>query len=285
MRVYLLGSGTPTPTAERFGTSYAVEVGGQHLLIDCGPATTWKLAKAGLKSTAISSLFFTHHHFDHNADYPCFLLTRWDQSIGNEPQLKVYGPPPTVELTDRLIGENGAFRMDYLARMQWAASQRVYVNRGGTLPRPAPRVEAQDIVAGFRCEGSGWSMRAAAAQHAQPYLTCLSYRLDTPEGSLVFTGDTEPCDSVRELAQGADGMLCMAWGTDEDVQRSGESAGVCALGDAVRLASEARVGKLVLVHVGASLAQPGRREEALRTAASFFGGEIVLGCDVMTVDF
>ena len=50
----------------------------------------------------ISNLFFTHHHFDHDADYAFFLLTRFDQSIGKEKELNVYGPPPTQELTNKL---------------------------------------------------------------------------------------------------------------------------------------------------------------------------------------
>ena len=77
MRVYILGAGTPTPTAERFGSSYVVNVAGEYLMFDCGPAATHKLVKAGLWPTQIDYLFFTHHHFDHDVDYPCFLLCRW----------------------------------------------------------------------------------------------------------------------------------------------------------------------------------------------------------------
>ena len=72
----ILGAGTPTPTPARFGTSYVLHVGDDYLLIDCGPATTHKLVKAGLFPTQIDTLLLTHHHFDHNADLPCFLLCR-----------------------------------------------------------------------------------------------------------------------------------------------------------------------------------------------------------------
>ena len=83
-RLYILGAGTPTPTTERFGTSFVLQLDEDFIMIDCGHATTYKLVRAGLWPTQISHLFFTHHHFDHNADYPCFLLCRWDQSTGNE---------------------------------------------------------------------------------------------------------------------------------------------------------------------------------------------------------
>lgn len=283
-RLHILGSGTPTPTAQRFGTAYVVEMDGQFVMIDCGPATTWKLAKLGLSPTKIDTLFFTHHHFDHDVDYPCFLLTRWDQSVGTEGELQVFGPPPTVDLTEKLIGEEGAFSPDYRARMNWPASQRVFVNRGGTLPRPAPRVLAKDIFAGYRHDSAGWSLESTVARHAQPHLDCLAYRLRSEDVEIMFTGDTEPCDSVRALAQGADVMLCMAWDTDSEMLQTGEMAGSCGVGGAARMAAEANVKKLVLVHVGPRVSRSPNREAAVLEAAAVFEGEIVFAEDLMTLD-
>ena len=51
-RLHILGAGTPTPTADRFGTSYVLDLGGGRLaMFDCGPAATHKLVKAGLWPT------------------------------------------------------------------------------------------------------------------------------------------------------------------------------------------------------------------------------------------
>ena len=47
-RVHVLGAGTPTPTPTRFGSSYVVEVAGEQLMVDCGPATTHKLVKGNM---------------------------------------------------------------------------------------------------------------------------------------------------------------------------------------------------------------------------------------------
>lgn len=52
-------------------------------MIDCEPATTHKLVKSGLWPTDINHLFFAHHHFDHDMDYPCFLLFSWDPNLQN----------------------------------------------------------------------------------------------------------------------------------------------------------------------------------------------------------
>ena len=182
--VHILGAGTPTPTPTRFGSSYVVELDGQYLMVDCGPAATHKLVKAGLWPTAIDHLFFTHHHFDHDIDYPCFLLCRWDQSIGKENRLQVFGPTLTETVTERILGkeggEDGAFSHDWKARVNHPLSQRVYVNRGGTLPRKPPDVLARDIGPGHVASGPDWQMTAAPAEHVQPYLDSLAYRLDTP---------------------------------------------------------------------------------------------------------
>jgi ribonuclease Z len=105
-RVIVLGAGVPTPTVERWGTAYLFEIGDERLLMDCGPAGTYKLVQAGFAPTQIDHLFFTHHHFDHNADYPCFLICRWEQSIGDERELQVFGPAPTATITDRILNED-----------------------------------------------------------------------------------------------------------------------------------------------------------------------------------
>jgi hypothetical protein len=46
-QVDILGAGTPTPTPTRWGSAYAVYIGGEYLMFDCGPAATQKLVKDG----------------------------------------------------------------------------------------------------------------------------------------------------------------------------------------------------------------------------------------------
>ena len=283
-RIHVLGAGTPTPTPARFGSSFAVEVAGEQLMVDCGPAATHKLVKAGLWPTNIDYLFFTHHHFDHDVDYPCFLLCRWDQSIGKENILQVYGPTLTERITEGILGEDGVFAHDWKARINNPSSQRVYVNRGGTLPRPPPEVQASDVGPGGVSSSADWEVTAARAEHAQPYLDSLAYRLDSPDGSIVFTGDTEPCQSVVDLARDADVMLCMCWDEQESMERNGETSGVCGTIDAARMAQEAGVKKLVLVHVGPNLAGHGTMEKGIGDAKRVYDGELVFSDELMSFE-
>ena len=283
-RIHILGAGTPTPTATRFGSSYVVEVAGEQLMIDCGPATTYKLVKAGLWPTKIDYLFFTHHHFDHNVDYPCFLLCRWDQSIGKENRLQVYGPTPTERMTEGILGEDGLFANDWKARVNFPVGQRVYVNRGGVLPRKPPDVFAKDVGPGRVYSGANWEVTAARAEHVQPWLDSLAYRLDSPEGSLVFTGDTEPCQSVLDLARDADIMLCMCWDDQETMDQNGEAPRQCGTTGAARMAQEAGVRELVLVHIGAHLAGHGIMEKGIGDVKAIYDGKLIFAEELMSID-
>ena len=284
-RITVLGAGTPTPTPTRYGSAYVLEIGAERMMIDCGPAATHKLVKAGMWPTAIDYLFFTHHHFDHDVDYPCFLLTRWDQSIGKENTLRVFGPTLTERLTHRILDErDGAFAHDWRARVNHPASQRVYVNRGGELPRMPPKVDAKDIDAGKIFSGSSWEITGADAVHVQPYLDSLAYRVDSDEGSMVFTGDTEPCRSVVELARDADVMLSMCWDEEEHMLEQGEQHGATGTMGAARMAQEAGVKRLVLVHVGPYLAQHPTMEKGIGDAKKIYDGELVFSDELMSFD-
>lgn len=280
-RVFVLGAGTPTPTPHRFGSAFAVEIGGEYAMFDCGPAATYKLVKAGIFPTQVNYLFFTHHHFDHDVDYPCFLLCRWDQSIGKEPTLQVYGPTLTETITERILGEQGAFVHDWKARVNHPLSQRVHVNRGGTLPRKPPSVQVKDVGPGLVHRGSDWQVSAAPAEHVQPWLDSLAYRLDTADGSIVFTGDTQPCRSVIELARGAAMLLCMCWDDQERMVAGGEALGQCGTTGAAEMAREAGVKKLVLVHIGPHLSSHGPMEKGIGDVRRVYDGEVIFADELM----
>ena len=281
--LYILGSGAPAPTPERYGSSYVLKVGDEYLMFDCGPATTYKLGRMGMSPTQIDPLFFTHHHFDHDVDYPCFLLTRWDSGAGQENRLSVYGPKLTEQLTERILDENvGAFAHDWIARINHPLSLTAYTDRGGVLPRKPPSVDASDIGPGKVYDGKDWEVISAPAEHVQPWLDSLAYRVNTPEGSFVFTGDTTPCETVVDLAKGADVIVFVCVGIEEELADRPERkymAGTLGVG---KLAQEAGAGKLVLVH-NRGIAGHGRMERAVADVASVYEGEIIFGEELMEV--
>ena len=282
--IHVLGAGTPTPTPNRFGSAFVVKTGSDQIMLDCGPAATHKLVKSGLWPTNINHLFFTHHHFDHDIDYPCFLLCRWDQSTGKEDILKVYGPKLTEQITRGILDkEEGLFAHDWIARVNHPLSQRIHVNRGGTLPRKPPYVQAKDVGPGKVHSGKDWEVTAASAEHVQPYLDSLAYRFETPNGSIVFTGDTQPCESVKTLAHEADMLLCMCWDEQSVMDESGEAGGQCGTEGAAKMAQRAGAKKLVLVHIGPHLSQDKVKTRSANELSKIYEGEIVFADEMMSL--
>lgn len=284
-KLHVLGSGGPRPTKARFGSAHVVDVGGRKIMFDCGPAATYKLVQTGLHPLDIDYLFFTHHHFDHDVDYPCFMMTRWDESIGKENTLKVFGPNNTESITDRLVGENGAFAYDLNARINHPLSQAMYELRGGTLPRPKLTVDARDVDPGTVFTGNDFEVTAAPAEHVEPFHDSLAYRLDTKEGSIVFTGDTQPCEKVVELARGADALVSMCGNFDSNLDKRGINWGQTGTLGAAEVAAEAGVKELFLVHVGPDLSSEEGRVAGLKEIKTIFDGEVTMTDELRSYDW
>ena len=290
MQLTILGSGTPGLSSTQYGSSYVVSIGSDRLMFDCGPAATYKLLKLGIAPSEIGYLFFTHHHYDHNVDYPGFLLSRWDTGYGDVSKLQVFGPEHTEQLTTRLIDpESGAFAPDIQARINHPVSARGFQQRGGKLPRKPPTVAAQDIGPGSVCAGNGWEVIATATRHVQPWLESLAYRLNSTEGSIVFTGDAGPGENLNQLARGADTLVSMCHMPQSDVRPEERDSNLGTI-TAGRVAQEAGVKRLVMVHhtraIGAETLgapRPGGTERAVAEVASVFGGEIVLGKEFLEI--
>jgi len=232
----------------------------------------------------VNHLFFTHHHFDHDVDYPCFLLCRWDQGAGKEKPLVVRGPHLTERVTRRILdAEQGAFGHDWVARVNAPLSQRVHTQRGGVLPRRPPSVDVRDIGPGVVFSGKDWQVTAAPAEHVQPWLDSLAYRIDTPDGSIVITGDTQPCNSIVELARDADVLVCMCCDDEQDCPEC-ELPGRTGTIGAARMAQQAGARTLVLTHVGPQLANNLALENARGAIRHIYDGRVVLAEELQLLD-
>lgn len=284
MELYVLGAGTPDAHADRYGSAFVLRAGGELLMVDCGPAATYKLARCGMRPTDIHHLLFTHHHFDHNADYPCFALTRWDIGAQRIGPLYVYGPPPTAAITDRLFGDAGAFVYDWRARVEHPVSQRMFTDRGGTLPRPAPAIRVREVADGDRIDGGGWTARVARLTHAEPWLASVGYRIETEEGVTAVVNDAGPDDAMVELGRDAD-LLVMACAFDSEYAADHPEVPPMITGteDAGRIAQRAGAKTAVLVHCNRGVAAPGRRERAVVEVARHFSGRIILADELMRI--
>ena len=281
--LYILGAGSPIATPHRFGTAQAVRFADHHILFDCGPTTTAQLARLGLPVTAFSHLFFTHHHFDHDAGYATFILSRWDQGLGKVDDLRVFGPANTKLITERLVGEEGAYAFDIAARVNHPLSHKHYVARGGELPRRPPVVDARDVRPETVCSGDGWEARCAYGEHVEPWLEMFAWRLDTEEFSLAITGDTAPVPAVEELARGADVLVAMCGGSQARQRAHGTDFGQMGTTWAGELAQRAGVGTMVLTHMGPHFRPGGTMEQGIREIAAVYDGRIIVPHELMRI--
>jgi ribonuclease BN (tRNA processing enzyme) len=284
-RCIVIGSGSPRLSVERAGASYLALVDGEGLLFDCGPGATLRLHQGGFRSQSIGHVFLTHHHYDHMADLGHLALTRWDHTAQPAP-LDVYGPPGTERIERALFGPEGVFRTDNLIRTQHPMGQSIFAARGGTPPRPLPDVRAHDVGHGVVVvkDAGRWRVLAGPASHAQPIAESYSYRLETPERSVVYTGDTGECPELVDFARGADTLIHMCCFFDETLERLGMVKTVAGPSLAGRVAAGAGVRKLVLTHPQAEdVDTPEGMVRSIAAAARFFGGEIVFARDLLEI--
>lgn len=284
LRLHLVGCGYPPPMGSgdqtRHGSAFLLEIGRELLLVDCGPGTTYKMARMGIATKKVNHVFLTHHHFDHNVDFPCFALVRWDLCKGTEPPLKVYGPPPTRLFVEQLLGEKGAFFPDWHSRVTAQVSIEIFQRRGGVPPRPAPAFEVRDLEPGEVEQTTSWTVTAARVHHLEPTLTSLAYRFDTDRGSIVFAGDCGDCPELRELAQGVDTLVapCVLVGS------AAKYHGIIMGTDEVReIAKEAGVGRVVLTHNGGANS-PEKRKPFIKAVGEVFPGEVLFPDELTTID-
>ncbi|WP_242112323.1 MBL fold metallo-hydrolase [Luteimonas aquatica] len=276
-RLILLGTaGGPTPKALRAAPASAVVVDGAVYLVDCGNGVARQLALAGLPLGAVGNVFITHHHSDHNADYGNLLLLAWAADLRRP--IDAWGPPPLKRMTRLSLRLNAT---DIRTRM---------ADEGR--PDPATLIRAHELRgAGEVMRDARVRVRAALVDHP-PLRPAFAYRFDTPDRSIVFSGDTRPSPVLAALARGADVLVHEVMflpALDRLIASEPQAARLrrhlldshTTTEQVGRLATEAGVKTLVLNHFVPG-GDPALSDEVWRTAvAAHFKGELVVGRDLM----
>jgi ribonuclease BN (tRNA processing enzyme) len=278
-RLLLLGTaGGPRPRATRSASSQVVVVNDTAYIIDCGNGVARQLVAASVPLRAIRSVFVTHHHSDHNADYGTLLLLAWTAGLATP--VDTWGPPPLQRITQTFFDMSVT---DIDARIH---------DEGR--PDLRPLVHAHELHAGGDVlEDRNVKVTAAVVDHP-PMALAFAYRFDAADRSIVISGDTRPSDAVIALARGADVLVheaMMPSAVDRlvanvpnasDLKRSILSHHTAAE-DAGRVAQAAGVGTLVLSHL-VPAEDPTLPEEAwIEAARRSFRGRVILGRDLLEV--
>jgi ribonuclease Z len=274
IEITLLGTGSPIPDPRRAGPSTLVRADGQLFLVDCGRGVLQRAAAIGLGANGLTALLLTHLHSDHIADLGDVLITRWVSTFGPDPAaLPIIGPPGTadvVEATLKAFGHDIAYRLAHHADL--------------TAP---PAVETSEYSDGLVWDRGGVTIRVAPTDH-RPVAPTIGFRIESGGAAVVLAGDTVPCDSLDELARGADALVHTVIRKDiVNLLTQQRIKDICdyhsSVQEAAATATRAGVSTLILTHYVPGIA-PGQEEQWRALAAAEFDGRIELGDDLHRVE-
>jgi ribonuclease Z len=195
-RVTLLGTGVPTPRADRFGPSTLIEAGSRKLLIDAGRGTTIRLNQIGVPMGEIDALLLTHYHSDHTSGIPDLWLTGWLQShfARRTTPFHVIGPTGAQTL---MSGLEMAYRRDIEIRI---ADEQ--------LPPEGVAVIVDEFDQdGVVFDQGGVRVLAFEVDHGAAITPAYGYRVEYDGRVAVISGDTRYNENVIRYGEGADLLI------------------------------------------------------------------------------
>lgn len=220
MRVELtiLGSGTGIPTLKRKSPGVLVKIGKEPILFDSGPGILYRVLKTGYDYREIRYICYSHFHPDHFGEFVHILFAS-----------KYHESPRRIPLT--VYGAEGLKRF-------YNGLVRVY--NEWIVPRDF-KLELIELKDRDKIRKKGWSIFVRELQHS-PY--SIGYRLQVGNKIIVYSGDTDFCKEIIELAEDAD-ILILECSFPEEYRVEGH----LTPGLAGEVASKAKVKHLVLTHI------------------------------------
>lgn len=283
--------GGPLPTKDRAQSSNLLIVNGTLYLIDAGDGVTRRIVQAGYDFRKVGKVFITHPHSDHDNGLATLLNSEWEYQRA-EP-IDIYGGG-VVALVKGAI--------DYLtpnAAIRWSEGKK----------RPMADIfHGHDVSPGVIYQDANVKVTAVENTHfhfqpgdpAYGKYRSYSYRFDTPDKVVFFTGDTGPSDAVVALAKGADLYVTECTSPDDVValfKKSGawqaktpaEQAGFLrhmheehvTPEDIGKMAAKAGVKAVVMTHLGPTANPNDDYQRYVDGAKTYYSGPIMLAKDLM----
>ena len=278
MHITLLGTGTPVVDPKRQQSALLVDINDEKLLFDAGRGVTSQMARAGIAPQQVGSVFITHHHYDHICDLGEFLLTAWHS--GRATPLNVYGPHGTTQMVAALL--NQVYALD-IAFALFNVADAVDIR---------DLVQVTEVRPGWVRDGGKWKVRADYVDHGNSLglsheaWPCLGYRLEAEGKVIAISGDTVACAGLDRLAQDADVLVQCCYLAEDEITTPASARQaryvIASSGQVGRIATHAHVKKLVLTHIRPK--PEALMRSLLEDVHKDYGGEVVLGEDLMVID-
>lgn len=271
-QIVLLGTGTPNADPDRSGPSVAIVVNDTPYLVDFGPGIVRRAAAAvrkGIQGLAVKNLnrvFVTHLHSDHTGGYPDLILTPW--VLERKEPLEVYGPKGIKAMTGHILK---AYREDIDIRL-----------RGGEPSnKTGYKVIAHEIKPGVVYKDENVTVKAFLVNHGT-WREAYGFRFETPDRTIVISGDCRPSPSVIQNCDGCDVLIHEVYSEAGFARRPPEwqkyhSRYHTSSRELAELASKARPGLLVLYH---QLFWGTSEDDLLTEVRAGYSGKVVSGRDL-----
>lgn len=285
-----LGTGAACPTVDRNVTAHALHREGEVILFDCGEGTQRQIMRYGV-GLSFREIFFTHYHADHILGLVG--LVRTMGMLDRTEPLVVYGPKGAERVLGGLLGvgvERNKFPVeivevapgDRLARKEYELVVFPTDHRPGSVGYALVEADRLGRFDPERArelgvpEGPLWGRIHRGERLTLPDGNTLGPEElvgpPRPGRTLVLTGDTRPCDAVREVSRGADLLVHEAtFGMDER-DRALET-GHSTAAEAAQMAHEAGVDRLALTHISARYSR--EAPELLEEARAIFPATVI----------
>jgi ribonuclease BN (tRNA processing enzyme) len=238
MKLTVLGSSGSTPTRTNPASGYLVEHDDTTLWMDAGTGTFMELARLTDPGT-LDAVVISHMHVDHCSDlFGLYGYLAYGPSDG--------GPVPVF------LPRGGA---EMFANFTGASTGHVFHDV----------LAFTEVASGDTTQVGPLSLAFGTSIHS---VTANVTRIEVAGRSLVYSGDAGPGGDLRDMAAGADVLLCeakMSGVRDEDTYAYHLTAS-----ETGEIASWAGVGHLVLTHLPYSF-DP---EQAIDEASAHFSGPI-----------
>ncbi|MGQ7246330.1 MBL fold metallo-hydrolase [Halomonas sp. V046] len=288
--------GGPVIRQQRMEPANAVLIDGKAYLFDTGSGTERQMVKAGISMTDVEAIFLSHHHIDHNADLGQLISSRW--LFNHSRPLPIIGPHGTVDMVNHLVQ---AFHPTAMAPIGKTSPEQTVkladTVSASDLPmemNTATEVYRDDRIRVLAITNDHYHFpeHSAEAEYARSY----AFRIETPERSYVYTGDTGPSENVIALAEGADVLVSEVIDLErmEHVLRSAGDLPAQALPAMLQhmqqnhltpeevgnIAVAANVGEVVLTHIVPGMDNETGLDSYTNGVSNVFDGPVSLARDL-----
>ena len=252
IEVITVGTGTCVPSIRRAGPCQCFCAYGYTIVIDMAAGSLRQLLRAGIRQDDVDLILFTHFHPDHTGELvPFIFASKYSPSYNRKKPVFIWGAE----------GLSGLMEGFFSAWGQWAVPQD-------------DTIVIEEIPLGMKTSQQ-FPPFVINTIHINHTPQSLAYRIETPEGrSVVFTGDTDYCQELVEIAQDAD-LLVMECAAPEGQKVSGHMTP----SEAGKIASMANVKRLVLTHFYPNC----DKSDMITPCKRHFDGPIILAEDLMRI--